>query len=248
MNYDLAIGLQDVDNLKPSKYFLNLINKEYTTYEIIALLKDYYNEINDFYICDIVSVRIVELLNEDSFELNYNYLKYIHSYIFQDVYDFCGNFRKVNISKSEPILGGDTVAYGDASKLELALQYDFELEELKNYKEMNNNEVIKNIIDFTSRIWQDHPFMEGNTRTVSIFVIKYLESLGFKLNYKPFIESSNYFRNALVRSVYFNRYLNIKEDKIYLEKFFENLLLGKNYDLHSSDLVVKELFDDVKKK
>lgn len=243
MNYDLAIGLQDVDNLKPSKYFLNLINKEYTTFEIIALLKNYYNEINDFYICDIVSVRIVELLNEDSFELNYNYLKYIHSYIFQDVYDFCGNFRKVNISKSEPILGGDTVAYGDASKLELALQYDFELEELKNYKEMNNNEVIKNIIDFTSRIWQDHPFMEGNTRTISIFIIKYLEVLGFKLNYKPFVESSKYFRNALVRSNYYNKYMNIDCDNSYLVKFFENLVLNKNNSLQNNELVIKELLD-----
>lgn len=243
MKYDLAIGLQTVDNLEPSKYFLDLINKNYTTSELITLLKDYYNEVNDFYICDIVSIRIVELLNEDSFEFNYNYLKYIHSYIFQDVYDFCGNFRKVDISKSEPILGGDTVAYGEASKLELALQYDFELEELKNYKEMNNNEVIKNIIDFTSRIWQDHPFMEGNTRTISIFIIKYLEVLGFKLNYKPFIESSDYFRNALVRSNYYNRYMNIDCDNSYLVKFFENLVLNKNNNLQNSELIIKELLD-----
>lgn len=243
MKYDLAIGLQTVDNLEPSKYFLDLINKNYTTSELITLLKDYYNEVNDFYICDIVSIRIVELLNEDSFEFNYNYLKYIHSYIFQDVYDFCGNFRKVDISKSEPILGGDTVAYGEASKLELALQYDFELEELKNYNDMNEQDVIKNIVDFTSRIWQDHPFLEGNTRTISIFIIKYLESLGFKLNYKPFIESSDYFRNALVRSNYYNRYMNIDCDNSYLVKFFENLVLNKNNNLQNSELIIKELLD-----
>ena len=243
MKYDLAIGLQTVDNLEPSKYFLDLINKNYTTSELITLLKDYYNEVNDFYICDILSIRIVELLNEDSFEFNYNYLKYIHSYIFQDVYDFCGNFRKVDISKSEPILGGDTVAYGEASKLELALQYDFELEELKNYNDMNEQDVIKNIVDFTSRIWQDHPFLEGNTRTISIFIIKYLESLGFKLNYKPFIESSDYFRNALVRSNYYNRYMNIDCDNSYLVKFFENLVLNKNNNLQNSELIIKELLD-----
>ena len=49
-------------------------------------------------------------------------------------------------------------------------------------------------------------------------------------------------RNALVRSNYFNNYLNIKQD-IFLIKFYENLLLGKNNDLHSKDLIVEELFN-----
>ena len=52
-----------------------------------------------------------------------------------------------------------------------------------------------------------------------------------------------YFRNALVRSNYFNNYLNIKEDNSYLIKFYENLLLGKNYYLESKDLIVEELLD-----
>ena len=36
--------------------------------------------------------------------------------------------------------------------------------------------------------------------------------------------------------------LNIKEDKSYLIKFYENLLLGKNNNLDSEDLIVRELF------
>ncbi len=35
-----------------------------------------------------------------------------------------------------------------------------------------------------------------------------------------------YYRNALVRSNYFNNYLNIKQDNKVLIKFYENLLLG----------------------
>ena len=58
-----------------------------------------------------------------------------------------------------------------------------------------------------------------------------------------FKDKSIYYRNALVRSVYFNNYLKIKETDTYLVKFYENLLLGKNNNLHSSDLIVKELFD-----
>ena len=50
-------------------------------------------------------------------------------------------------------------------------------------------------------------------------------------------------RKGRVRSNYFNNYLNIKEDNSYLIKFYENLLLGKNNNLHSKDLIVEELFD-----
>ena len=37
--------------------------------------------------------------------------------------------------------------------------------------------------------------------------------------------------------------LNIKEEKSFLIKFYENLLLGKNNNLHSKDLIVEELFN-----
>lgn len=52
-----------------------------------------------------------------------------------------------------------------------------------------------------------------------------------------FKDKSVYFRNALVRS----NYLNIKQDNSFLIKFYENLLLGKNNNLHSRDLIVEEL-------
>jgi len=58
-----------------------------------------------------------------------------------------------------------------------------------------------------------------------------------------FKEKSVYYRNALVRSNYLNNYLNIKQDNSFLIKFYENLLLGKNNNLNSRDLIVKELFN-----
>ena len=67
--------------------------------------------------------------------------------------------------------------------------------------------------------------------------------MGYNVDNTLFKDKSVYFRNALVRSNYFNNYLNIKEDSSYLVKFYENLLLGKNNNLHSRDLIVEELFD-----
>ena len=113
----------------------------------------------------------------------------------------------------------------------------------KNYREMNIVKVVNNITKFSSNIWQVHPFREGNTRTTALFIEKYLISLGYNVDNTLFKDKSVYFRNALVRSNYFNNYLNIKEDNSYLTKFYENLLLGKNNNLHSKVLIVEKLFD-----
>lgn len=254
LQWDMAIGLQKVDNLKPSKYFEKLVNNNVdgnlTIDQVKNELREYYiekeqkNEINHNELeCDFVSTRIVELLQENNFELSVDYLKYVHKYLFQDVYEFAGEFRKIDFSKHEKILNNDSVAYGDCTTLKESLDYDISLEKEKNYKEMNIVEVVNNITKFSSNIWQVHPFREGNTRTTVLFIEKYLISLGYNVDNSLFKDKSVYFRNALVRSNYFNNYLNIKEDSSYLVKFYENLLLGKNNNLHSKDLIVQELFD-----
>ena len=254
IEWDMAIGLQEVDNLKPSKYLEKLvddnINGKKTIYEVEDELKKYYLErnlkdkkIEEEYECDLVSTRIVQLLNMDNFELSIDYIKNIHEYLFKDIYEFAGNFREVNFSKPEIILNKDSVAYSNYIQIKDSLEYDIALEKNKNYKDMNIVDLINNIVKFTSSIWQIHPFREGNTRTTAVFIEMYLISLGFNVDNSMFKEKSIYFRNALVRSNYFNNELNVKEDNSYLIKFYENLLLGNNNNLHSKNLIVKELFD-----
>ena len=73
LQWDMAKGLQRVDNLKPSKYLEQISEKnilgELTLKEVEQSLKEYYitkekninhNELE----CDFVSMRIVELLNQ----------------------------------------------------------------------------------------------------------------------------------------------------------------------------------------
>lgn len=253
LQWDMAVGLQQVDNLTPSRILEELLEKNVigllTIDEVKEKLKSYYveqereNKINIKELeCDFVSTRIVELLEKDNFELSVNYLKLVHSYLFQDVYEFAGEFRKVDFSKSEKILNNDSIAYGDYTSLNESLEYDIENEKAKKYDNMSIVEVIKNITEFTSNIWQVHPFREGNTRTIAVFIEKYLICLGYNVDNTLFKDKSIYFRNALVRSNYFNNYLNIKKNNSFLINFYENLLLSKNNNLHSEDLIVKELF------
>lgn len=173
LQWDMAIGLQEVDNLKPSKYLEKLLGEEVqgnlTIEEVEKELREYYiekenkNEVNHNELeCDFVSVRIVELLSIDDFDLSVDYLKYIHKFLFQDVYEFAGEFRKIDFSKHEKILNNDSVAYGDCTTLTESIEYDISKEKDKNYKEMNIVEVINNITKFSSNIWQVHPFREPN--------------------------------------------------------------------------------------
>ena len=146
LQWDMAIGLQEVDNLKPSKYLEKLLQENVNGNLTIEQVK---NELREYYIekeqkqginhneleCDFVSTRIVELLDKDNFELSIDYLKYIHNYLFQDVYEFAGEFRNIDFSKHEKILNNDSVAYGDCKTLKESLEYDISLEKEKNYKE-----------------------------------------------------------------------------------------------------------------
>ncbi len=253
--WNTGIGLNKVDNLEPSKYLLELseknINGELTYNQVEDLLKTYYEtkNTNDTNIirekeCDLVSLRIAQLLEDKSFGFSPITLKNIHRYLFKDIYDFAGNYRDYNISKREPILNGETVKYVNYQDIESYFNYDFKEEKEFDYSKLNNDELIKHISKFTSSIWQVHAFGEGNTRTTAVFIEKYLNNMGFNVNNDMFEEYSLYFRNALVRSNYGNIPKGIYPIFDYLVMFFENLLQGKNNELENSELYVKELFEN----
>ena len=151
-----------------------------------------------------------------------------------------GVFRLYNITKDENVLNGDIVNYQSYDMIEETLKYDFKEEKEQNYIDFSEEQLISRICEFTSRIWQVHPFQEGNTRTVAVFMQKYLISMGFKINNELFKDNSKYFRNALVRANYINYSKGVNADNKYLVMFFENLLLGKNNVLNNDDLKFKE--------
>ena len=244
-NWETAIGLQEVDGLKPSKYLIETA-KEHIEGNID--LKEVENRINNYYKAldnrkaeevenneeaDKVAVRITELLSEKSFNFNPTELINIHKRLFSGVYKHAGKIREYNFSKEEWILNGDTVVSAPYETILPALQYDFEKEKGFSYKDLPLEDSIKHLCHFTSDIWQVHPFCEGNTRTTAVFIIKYLRTFGFDINDDVFAEHSWYFRNSLVRANYKNFEKNVFEDISFLEKFFYNLLTNTNFELRN---------------
>ena len=253
--WNAAIGLQQVDGLEVSDYLRELsykeIDGELTHYEIEELLYKKYEdeniEVGRQKEADIVSTRIAALLQEEGFTLSPVALKHIHNTLFDGIYSHAGEFRKYNISKDEPILGGRSVKYANYQMIDDTFAYDFEQEKRKTYAGLSKEEVTKRIAEFTSSIWQVHAFGEGNTRTTAVFIQKYLNYMGFEVDNSLFLENSLFYRNALVRSNYGSYSENVVPTNKWLECFYENLLFDGKHELRNRDLLVEEYMEDIRK-
>lgn len=105
-------------------------------------------------------------------------LKNVHRYIFQDVYPFAGEYRKVNLMKAR----GSFLYMKDVSDIEKYLDEIFD--------EANNR--LKNchgkgeFADILAKIYSDliycHPFREGNGRSIREFVREFSISKSRELN------------------------------------------------------------------
>ena len=253
--WQTAIGLQDVDGLKPSDYLVQTakqnIDGDISINEVKQLLDNYYEskaaigEIDErTEEADKVSARITEILTEKTFNFTPDYLIQIHKRLFSGIFDLAGVIRPYNITKKEWVLDGDTVLYSSFEMIRQTLEYDFREEKNIDYSTLNVTQAVKQICKFISGIWQIHPFCEGNTRSTAVFAIKYLRNFGFDINNEAFAKNSWYFRNALVRANYVNYSKNVTATPLFLERFFDNLLFGAKHELHNRDMHISKCQSD----
>lgn len=246
--WQVAIGLQDVDGLKPSEYLIQTaqqhIEGDITIDEVKHLIDTYYQskssrgemESEGTEEADKVSARITGLLSEKTFSFTPDYLLYIHKRLFEGLYTHAGQIRNYNITKKEWVLDSDTVIYSDFEMIRPTLEYDFAQERAADYPAMNAGQALRHISKFISGIWQIHAFGEGNTRTIAVFLMKYLKTFGFKVDNGIFKEHSWYFRNALVRANYNNYTKGISADTKFLDRFLRNMLFEEKNILSNREM------------
>lgn len=246
--WQTAIGLQDIDGLKPSDYLIENaklhIEGELSIDEVKSRLDTYYQQPQKSppmrtEEADKVSARITELLSEQTFNLSIVEYLSIHRRLFLDIYPFAGQMRDYNISKKEWVLNGESVFYASADSLRETLEYDLSQEKRFSYKGLTQSEIVQHLAFFTANLWQIHPFGEGNTRTTAVFLMKYLRKLGFSsFDHQMFAQHSWYFRNALVRANYENLQQGVFATPDYLVQFLENLLFSKKHLLQNRMLKI----------
>lgn len=109
--------------------------------------------------------RITEYnLNPKYNTFDENHYKALHKYIFGDIYEWAGEYRKVDMTKK-----GTTFA--KVENIDSLMNRCFERLNQKNYfQDLSFNEFIENIVDFYCVTNMIHPFREGNGRTQRLFL------------------------------------------------------------------------------
>ena len=179
--------------------------KDYYLYDDVPVLRNLLDIKNEKLLEEAESsITYVKLLDIDDKicgdVFDYQRIKDIHAYIFGDLYEWAGKERGINIVKGERVLGGDTVRYADTNSIETEMEAALkELNQVK-WEVLDISETAELFSKLIAKVWQIHPFREGNTRTIITFATQFAEKHGFRMNKALLKDNSEYVRDALVKA------------------------------------------------
>jgi len=126
-----------------------------------------------------VSKRVEELFEKSIKINNSDSLLTIHQYLFQDVYEWAGKVRTVNISKDgKPFFNGE--------RFHIAFHYiDTLISEYRNIRYTDKSQIAEKLAEILDNVNYLHPFREGNGRTQREFIRLLALEKGFVLNLNP---------------------------------------------------------------
>lgn len=152
-----------------------------------------------------------------SYTYDAEHLVNIHKYLFGDIYEWAGTFRKENLYKSERVLSGGSAEYADYHEIEMRLKNL--LQEYVNINWIKTSKKGEIVSDFLLALWSIHPFREGNTRTCITFLWHYLKGKGVDFQVALLRNNPMYVRDSLVMANY--------DQKEYLRQIISDALQGE---------------------
>ena len=122
--------------------------------------------------------RQLELQDRLVFDIvNFEFYKSLHGYIFQDIYEWAGQTRSINISKKGtsfcPVDNINSVGNAIFNKLN----------EKGLYKHMPFEQMIDEATDLFDTLNILHPFREGNGRTERLFFSELMKHIGYEIDF-----------------------------------------------------------------
>ena len=157
---------------------------------------------------------------------NYGVRHYLsfHRYIFQDLYNWAGEPRRMNIMKEEPALGGLSVEYTDYPEIRGELSRVLSAMRRRPWERYGVDKLTAWFSHDMAALWKIHTFREGNTRTTIHFCCQFSDEHGFSLDRGLFEENSHYFRTALVAYNAVFSDIGDKSRKEYLERIMRDAI------------------------
>lgn len=136
-------------------------------------------------------IGYVKLLNVEKVaqeEYDIELLKRVHKHIFEDIFEWAGNFRSVPIVKEELIIPGASLQYAEPKEINKRLELIFKQMNSFEWKDKNIDQITKNFTGFLAKLWRVHPFRDGNTRTTLAFANIFAKQHGFEMDMSTMIE------------------------------------------------------------
>lgn len=125
-------------------------------------------------------------------------LQAIHRFLFGDIYDWAGKFRIINIEKREKLLAGRSVWYSNDEAIADDLEKVFLDIQSQEWSALSKEAFIAAISRLFARLWQVHPFREGNTRAVVMMLTFFVEDQGYFMDQELLAECAGYVRDSFV--------------------------------------------------
>ncbi|MBQ3182339.1 MAG: Fic family protein [Clostridia bacterium] len=119
------------------------------------------------------------VLERNPLEGNFDFSHYkaIHRFLFEDIYDWAGDVRKVNISKKGTV-------FVPADEIETIAEVCFgRLSDENLFLNLCRTKYIEQITDFYCVTNTLHPFREGNGRTQRIFISQLVRHAGYNIDF-----------------------------------------------------------------
>lgn len=142
----------------------------------------------------ITSVLIAKASMDIPFEnVDFEFYKSLHKYVFSDIYEWAGEIRKVNISKKG-------TNFCPVEKIEKnGLRIFNNLHKANFLKALEGDEFIDKFVELYCELNYLHPFREGNGRIQRLFLSMLLKHNGKKIDFTKIDE--DLFMIATIKSV-----------------------------------------------
>ncbi len=138
---------------------------------------------------DISYVKLLDVEKVFTKKFDINLLRQIHGYIFEDIFEWAGKFRTVNIYKEEVVIPGLSLNYTYPENIEKELNRNLEDLNSCSWENKNINEITTQFTKHLTKIWKVHPFRDGNTRTTLTFANIFAKQHGFEMDMSTILDN-----------------------------------------------------------
>lgn len=122
----------------------------------------------------------------------------IHFALFGNLYDWAGQYRHISLEKPEQLLCGRSVWYSRENDISEDLKVAFSRLLCVPWAELNREQFVYEMARMFPPIWQVHPFREGNTKSVIMMMIFFVEHYGYSVDQQLLVSSAGSIRDSLV--------------------------------------------------